>query len=681
MFFYHQSLVRKIAHAASLVALLAGTPYAKPSSDEPEIGELDSVASFQDIETVEVTATAVNPNKQTGSILQVSKRQVDFLQPNSLADVFTLVPSANVRVNSRGETLVSLRGAGERQLAVFFDGVPINVPWDNRFDLRLIPSLMIGTVNVSTGPTASGYGANTAGGIIKIVPERSANSEVLLEGGRGAQWAAEAKAGFVSGNFRTTVAVSHSETDGFAAPGGGASAFSAPGSSLITNTDRAQSNFLLRTTNQGDNSRVGVSVLYSKAAFGIAPEQGARVDPSSARYWRFPDTEHILASGNYQVAFGDVIDIEAVGWYQSFDQRINSFEDVTYAAIEEVQQDKNRSLGTRVRIGYRDEIQQLAITATSQWASHEQQEFEPQATFRIVDEFSQFSGSVGGDYNLQLSSSTSLSLGASYDVLGPRETAGRGQGAKFDGLNASFELQLATSDRWQLRLGAARKVRLPTLRELFGEAIGRFVINPDLVPEVSWVFEVAAGFQNGSGSFDIIPFWVETSQTLDQTRVLIEGKALRKRVNLPGSRTYGIETRMQWQVSDALSFSADATWSKSRAKTESVAISVRRLYLSDRPNWLAQAAAKYQVGTRTTFGLSVVHRGAAKSEDDAGLFLDLSAATQVNMALSHKINLAQSGFDMELFARLDNLTDTFVEPQLGLPNAGRSFTLGLNAVF
>ncbi len=51
------------------------------------------------------------------------------------------------------------------------------------------------------------------------------------------------------------------------------------------------------------------------------------------------------------------------------------------------------------------------------------------------------------------------------------------------------------------------------------------------------------------------------------------------------------------------------------------------------------------------------------------------------MVLSHKIKLAQSGFDMELFARLDNLTDTFVEPQLGLPSAGRSFKLGLKAVF
>ena len=681
MFFYHRSLIRKMIHGANLTVLLAGISHAAPTGVDGDNDELDVVASFQDIETVEVTALATKPNKQTGSVLALSKPQISFLQPNSLADVFQLVPSANVRVNSRGETLVSLRGAGERQLAVFFDGVPINVPWDNRFDLRLVPSLVIGNVNVSTGPTAAGFGINTAGGIIEIEPDTSGNSEVLLEGGRGEQWAAEVKTSFVSGNFRTTVAIGHAETDGLAAPGGEVSVFSAIGSSLITNTDRDQNNFLLRTTSQGDNSKVGLSVLYSKAAFGVAPEQGPRVDAAGARYWRFPDTEHMLVSGNYQAALNDSIDVEAASWYQSFDQQINSFEDAAYSALEDTLQDKNSALGGRVQLGYQDEFQHVTLTATSQWASHKQQEFEPQATSRPVDGFSQFSASIGADYNLQLSSTASLSFGTSYDVLDPRKTAGRGRGKKFDGLNASFELQLATSDRWLLRLAAARKVRLPTLRELFGEAIGRFVINPDLMPETSWLFEMAAGYRTGSGSFDIIPFWVETSQTLDQTRVLVDGRSMRKRVNLPGSRTYGIEARMQWQANDALSFSADATWSKSRARTESVAISVRRLYLSDRPNWLAQVAAKYQVGVRTTFGLSVVHRGAAKSEGDAGLFLDLSAATLANIVLSHKIKLAQNGFDMELFARLDNLTDTFVEPQLGLPSEGRSFKLGLKAVF
>ena len=51
------------------------------------------------------------------------------------------------------------------------------------------------------------------------------------------------------------------------------------------------------------------------------------------------------------------------------------------------------------------------------------------------------------------------------------------------------------------------------------------------------------------------------------------------------------------------------------------------------------------------------------------------------MVLSYKINLARDGFDMELFAGLDNLTGTFVEPRLGLPGTGRSFKLRLKAVF
>ncbi len=635
-------------------------------------------AEYQDIETVEVTAAAVGNHQLRGTVVALPHHQIEFLRPTSLADIFDLVPSANVRINSRGETLVSLRGAGERQLAVFFDGAPVNVPWDNRFDLRLVPALAIGSVTVSTGPTTSGFGANTAGGVVDIASRSSMDNELLLEGGRGGLWSAEARTGFVSGNFRSFIAMGHLESNGVDAPD---AAYTGGTGGLITNTDRRQTNVLVRTTGEGDNSKGGVSVLYSNAAYGIAPEQGLRVDPGSARFWRFPGTEHLLVSGNYQTALSDTISLQGTGWHQSFDQRINSFEDGTYSTIEDIQQDRNSAYGARLQLGFEGEMQQLSVAATSQWASHKQQEFEPQATVRQLDDFSQFSASLGADYRWQFNSSTGLSLGASYDVLDPGETAGRGRGAKFDGVNASMELRMVVSEQWVFRVAAARRVRLPTLRELFGEAIGRFVVNPGLAPEVSWLFEAAAGFQTASGSFNITPFWIETRRTLDQTRVVVDGQSLRERVNLAGSRTYGVEMRAQWHLGDQLSFTGDATWSRSRARPESVAISVRRLYLSDRPNWLAQAAAKYQVGAQTTFGLSVVYRGTAKSENDAGLFLDLSAATQVNMLLSHKINLARSGFDMELFARLDNLTDTFVEPQLGLPSAGRSFKLGLKAVF
>lgn len=636
---------------------------------------------YQDIETVEVFAPASEGNTQTGSITELLPSKINFLKPRSLVDIFTLVPAANVRVNSRGETLVSIRGGGERQQALFLDGAPINVPWDNRFDLRLIPAMAIGNVRVLTGPKSATFGSNTAGGVIDIISATSEGNEVSVEGGRANHWALEAKASFGSASSRSFIALGHFEADGVAASNGRASAFSPSDSSLITNTDRKQSSVFVRSVTGNDVTQFGVSLLYSDAAFGIAPEQGPRVEADEARFWRFPDSEHLLVSGNIQSEVTDKINVMAVAWYQKFDQQINSFEDVTYSSVEDIQRDKNNTIGTRIRVGYRDAHQQISFSASSAWATHDQQEFEPGDAAPLVDEFSQYSASIGSDYSLQLNNVVSLSFSAAYDLFDPRKTAGRGAGVKFDGVSSSMQLDWAASDQWHFRVGASRIVRLPTMRELFGEAIGRFVINPDLEPEVSWLFETSVGFKNKRGGFDVTPFWVESHQTIDQTRVAVDGQSLRQRINLPGSRIYGVEAKWRWMINNALSFTGDATWNKSRVKPESVAKSVRRLYLSDRPNWLARAGAKYQLGAQTTFGLSVVYRGTAKSQEAAGDFLDLSAETMVNLVLSHKFNSAQYGLDIELFTRLDNLTDTFVEPQLGLPAAGRSFILGLKTVF
>ncbi|MGB1375120.1 MAG: TonB-dependent receptor plug domain-containing protein, partial [Rhodothermales bacterium] len=57
-----------------------------------------------------------------------------------VASTLRLLPSTSVQTNSRGETLVYIRSAGERQVAVFLDGAPLNIAWDNRIDLSLVPA-------------------------------------------------------------------------------------------------------------------------------------------------------------------------------------------------------------------------------------------------------------------------------------------------------------------------------------------------------------------------------------------------------------------------------------------------------------------------------------------------------------------------------------------------------------
>ena len=83
-----------------------------------------------------------------------------------VADLARLIPAAHIQTNSRGETLIYLRNAGDRQVGVFFEGALLNIPWDNRVDMSLIPASVIGGVTVAKGGSRVETGAQLRGGAV-----------------------------------------------------------------------------------------------------------------------------------------------------------------------------------------------------------------------------------------------------------------------------------------------------------------------------------------------------------------------------------------------------------------------------------------------------------------------------------------------------------------------------------
>lgn len=636
--------------------------------------------AYQDVETVEVTAERPQDiSNAPGSVSAVTGAQLAFLAPDTLADILLLAPSVNVRTNSRGEVLASVRGSGERQLAIFWQKIPINVPWDNRFDLSLIPAAGISSAVLQSGPSAVGYGANTAGGIVEVTSSAKPGFGGQAFAGSGDMVGLEALLATKAAGFEGQIATSYRNLDGRVSPAD--QLFSEGNNGLLRNTDRQTASVSANATWQTGDVKTGASFLHSRAEYGIAPEQGPRVDLSDSRFWRFPDTDHTLVAGHVELPLASSLLADLRVWYQGFGQEIQSFTDGSYSEIESRQLDDNDTIGARFQFVQAKGNHLSTLSATGLWSRHEQLEVTPNTEAGEAEVFTHFLGSVALDHQRPIGQVMNLHVGVGFDVFNPRRTAGRENVGNFNGTNVSINLVSNHVRNWVFRLGAGRRARLPTMRELFGEALGRFIVNPDLKAERSRFYEVSARRNWRSGSIEVTPFFVDTKDTLDQTRILADENLLRQRVNLAGSRSYGIETKLNLQLASGLTLDGNATWNRNRAKSDSVAKSTRRLYLSDRPNWLARLNVRYQLGAWTTLGLSVVHRGAAKSEVADGEFLDLSAATTVDLSARHRLSIAPGGSNIELFAQLDNLTDAFLEPQLGLPDPGRTLKLGLRAAF
>ena len=82
---------------------------------------------------------------------EISSTTLETLDPSTVADIIPLVPNARASTNSRGETVLMIRGSPERQIVIHQDGIPLTLPWDERADLSLLPGDAISGVRVTRG--------------------------------------------------------------------------------------------------------------------------------------------------------------------------------------------------------------------------------------------------------------------------------------------------------------------------------------------------------------------------------------------------------------------------------------------------------------------------------------------------------------------------------------------------
>jgi outer membrane receptor protein involved in Fe transport len=108
----------------------------------------------------------------------------------------------------------------------------------------------------------------------------------------------------------------------------------------------------------------------------------------------------------------------------------------------------------------------------------------------------------------------------------------------------------------QLTLSSGRRTRFPTARELYGQALGRFALNPDLAPEAAWFIDAELQWEVAGFSIMANPFLIRFEDTLAQ-RVLADGR--RQRFNLPGATTYGIDAVLRRDLTRTLRFALSAT--------------------------------------------------------------------------------------------------------------------------
>ncbi len=599
----------------------------------------------------------------------LSSERIERTDARSAADVLRRAPAALVQTNSRGETLVYLRNAGERQVGVFLDGAPLNVPWDYRLDLNLIPGAVLDRIEVARGPLSNRYGPNVSGGALFLdtpAPRAPARQVARVEGGSAGLYRLEGRAAASFDDWGALLGAERMAYDGQPLATDATLPFSQSGE-LRTNTDRGRTSALGRIGGRLGDFELSMTTLYGRSRLGVAPE--GHLDPADGetRYWRYPDSSLTMLIASAKGPLLPSLTLSATPWVQLFTQDIDSYASDAFEQLLETQRDRNRSVGSTLRLEQDFGDHRVATSFLGSLALHRQQIDDAE-----TERFSSGLWSAGLDHSFARGPFMTR-VGVGLDGLSPQDTGGRESGGALRAWNASGGVRWEPLEGAFLRLALGSRARLPTMRELYGTALDRFVLNPELEAERNHTVELGAGLEDRRWALELIGFARWTDDTLAQEIVDVEGLPRRRRVNLGSSQVIGAELVGRATLLDWLVLGGHVVASDVRA-TDVDGTSTR---LAERPELQGFVELVLgHAGSGPELTLEGFARAEAYSLTSTG-FVRLPDSFITNARIAYRLT-AFDALELSAHVRVDNLFDSEVVPQIGLPDPGRWFRAGLS---
>jgi vitamin B12 transporter len=442
----------------SIVALVSAL--AVPAqAQEIELDEIVVSAFKTAIERIRtgMSVSVVNPSAQIAPARAVDS--LDRLPGLSVSTQGALGNSARLRI----------RGADQRYIAVFVDGIRVTDPTSTQteYDFGTLPSTSIGRIEVLRGSQSALWGGSAVGGVLNIETPRATEDgtaqQSQIEAGRYATRSLSYGLTHKQGALETTLNLSHFVTDGYSAVDGGTEA---DGSEVnrMSAMLRYEFNgtlalggalFHQRGLNEFDGLNVNY-VLVDQANSQNRDETGARVFAELS----LGNTEHVFDLTHYQVGR----EITDGSGFNTFDGSRTTF---GWQATTEVSDAVTLVYGADTML---EEARYSRLPGGL-------------ADTRISGAFGQVLWAVNGQ--LDIAATARMDRNSGY---GDFET-GR--------VSVSYRPDEATT----LRGAIATGFRAPSIDELFGDYPAQaFIGNPALAPEESLSYELGVEREFGNGA-------------------------------------------------------------------------------------------------------------------------------------------------------------------------------------
>jgi len=648
---------------ASLLALAIATPLTAFAADAAKPNTVDDL-----IVTGTRDPEGVAADKIGGSLTVITAQDFEDRQVRIVSDVLRDVPGVAVsRTGAVGSfTQVRIRGTEGNHVLTLIDGIKASDPFFGEFDYATLLADDVARVEVLRGQQSAIYGSDAIGGVINYITptgRQQPGVSASAEAGSMGTYGGHARAAGYANGWDYAFSAGYQKTDGFVvAPGGRRDIGSDLGAVAAKVAYEVTEHLRLRgvaryTTTDADSNGQDFS-----------PPGFATDSPGSSTKAR--NTYGFLGA-DYDLLDGR--------WTHSLSvQGVDAKRDNESGFVR-----TGGDKGTRVKWSYATTFRIDAGDLTHKFTGaydHERETYQntnPPGAF-AADTTKRAVTNEGfvGQYDLTVADRAGVGAAVRYDEndFFRNATTYRVQG--FYKLN----------DMVRLRAAAGSGIKAPSQTELFGfnATAFPFVGNPNLKPERSEGWEAGADLALNEGRLRLGATYFDSTLHDEIFSVFGAPLALCTKPGFPapfscsttGNRTTdstqkGVELFANARLTDSLTL--DGAYTYVNAKENGVE-EIRRA-----PN-IASANLTWRApGDRGSVTLTVRYNGDQTDQDFSAFparTVTLKAYTLVNLAGALKLNDT-----LELYGRIENLTNDRYEEVYGFNTAGRAAYGGLRLRF
>ena len=602
-------------------------------------GQQNDSLAVRQLDEVVVTDSRFELQRENSgkTVIKIGALELSRSQGKTVAEIINAKSGIEISGSRgrQGEVLgVFTRGGRGRQVLVLIDGVRVTDPssFSQEYDLRLLSTADIESIEIIKGAASTLYGANAATAVINISTKKASAKPISgqFQTSLGTNQVSDDQNFNALGDFSNSVNVNGS-LGKFSYVAGFSNQFANGISSLNTTTNEED---IYSRTNM--NLRLGYrfSKAFQVSVYGNQTKLSSDFDES----FGLLDAPYQFLTEQKRVGLASDINYTAGALH--LNAALSSYDSESISAFPNTFSGSNFVLDVYNKYTFNERL----YTIVGLNYIEDKADFEASEQFALVDPY--FNAVYVSDVGFNLNTGLRLNNHSEY-----------GSNLVYN-LNPSYRFKTANG-YFKLLGSYATSYITPSLTQLFGA----FGPNPDLEPEENRTVEGGMEYAVGT-KFRISGLYFNRKET---NAVIFDNSAFQYFNSEGEIDAQGAEVELNWAIDEAISLSANYTFTERKGDN---AIRI--------PKHKINGLLGYQICEPTYISLGYQYTG-QRMDTDFATFSDveLEAFSLLDLYISHQLIEER----LKVFLNASNLLNEDYVEVIGFNTRGRNIRLGLNLSF